>query len=40
MIPMTTDEFLLIMAFNALLAICAIWLGIKYLKESEEGDGE
>ena len=36
MIPMTPDELTTMMIINAILAIIAIVMGIKYLKESEE----
>ena len=40
MIPMTADQYTTIMIFNAVLAIAAIVMGIKYLKESEGGEDE
>ena len=40
MIPMTTDEYLTIMIFNAILFIIFVWLGVKYWKESEGGEND
>ena len=40
MIPMTTDEYITIMIFNVILLIILVWLGIRYWKESEGGEGE
>ena len=40
MIPMTADQYTTIMIFNAVLAIVSIVMGVKYLKESEGGEGD
>jgi len=40
MIPMTGEEYLTIMIFNAVLFIIFVWLGIRYWKESEGGQDE
>lgn len=40
MIPMTESEFKTVMIFNVILAIIAVAMFIKYLKEAEGSDDE